>query len=503
MFPTLQKEFSRKLGETPVSEREHLEVIFQRAPALDSLPLASLYNALNFSLSWVQTNALYELYRRRPAKPFLPQPGAVISLVGTSSWPTHLLEGPLTDAGMRIAPFSEASTHVVLGFSPGPIDPTSLQGKILLMEEELLPLLSSHASSFLLHGERSTETGNLRKMLLTGDKQNALLALGLIEKGGLPVGWLTDLFALWRSRKPAQIPRLAGTLLKRFATGPLKENLLRRYFAFVTGDHDLLRVAQKAYDPEGKLDLHRYFRLNFQLSKKHDLSSDLLVAFHKGFKGIDSEEKSDVVEHMVKDMRLKLPASTLEFPMEVYQVEGLKSLELRACPIPSLPEGISQLRSLIKVKVDCPLKHLPSDLSQMRMLRSVALHDTQFDSFPDALLQLPNLKFFTWVRGLSDKDRTLQIPPAFFKPPLNSLHLSEERIELAEACFELETLQSLTIPLRVAKPHLEKIAAMSGLKRLQFELDPDEARDDHSLTQALPTWQLKDKKYNSRTFVRL
>ena len=212
---------------------------------------------------------------------------------------------------------------------------------------------------------------------------------------------------------------------------------------------------------------------------------------------------SEILGHLVKGGLLKLSQSALAFPKEIYALEGVRSLELDNSPISALPEGISQMNSLLKMTVlDGPLEQLPADLSKMKRLRWVFLRNTEFSGFPEELLEITGLKYFTWIEGLSDPAQTLHIPASFFKAPLSTVHLSQDNIDLPDSFFELETLESLTVSMKAALPYMDRIAEMAGLNRLQFVLDPDGDRDDRALTQALPTWQLKDKKYNSRTFVR-
>lgn len=502
MHPALQKEFKRKLAEAPADLAPHLQALFDEEGLQEQIPLGRVMEALNFPLKWVQTNALYELYRRRE-QPIVPlEKGAVLSIVGEISWPEDLLRPALEALGIGIAPLSESSTHVVLGFYPGTLPPDQISGVTLLMEDELLDTALHSPNFFLLHGERGAEIEKLERMLLSSDVQNVRLALGLIEKGGLPQSFFTLVFALWRARKAARIPELAGLLLKRYASGPLKKNLLRRYFAFATGDVDLLGKAQSDFDPEGQLDLKHYFRLNFTLSRSHELSSDFMIRYYDGLTSADAEERKEVVELMFKRKRLWFPQSTLHFPAEAYGLRGLRSLELEACPITRLPEGISRLDSLIKLEIAAPLTELPEDLAQCPKLRSIRLEDSQLAAFPSAFSQLKRLKILTWINSLADPEQTLTVPASFFQLPIQTLHLSERHIDLPQECFQSESLTTIRVPLDAATSYLEKLGNMPALQRLQLDIDPQKSVDWKPIAAQLPGWRLEDQKYNSKSFVR-
>ena len=499
MHPALEKEFRRKMAAADAPDREVLEAIFQEK-GLAEIPLPALLQALEFPLTWIQTNALYELMRRRNGAGKMPGAGDVLSFLGEQAWSAGQLQPLLHTAGIKTAPFSPETTHLVLGTAPGPLRAADLEGRTLLLEEELLPLVLHLPAFFLLRTERAAERSNVRQMLHSPDSQNALLALGLLEQAGLPADFQTDLFALWRSIRPLPVRQLAAKVLQRYASGELKRNLLRHFFAFIGGDRELVLEAQETYDPAFVLDMRRYYHLKFVLSRNHRLNSEVLVKYHRGFVGGDPAERMAAVERLAKDGRLRLPPTTLAFPEEAYRLQGIRSMELEGCPLSGLPEGISAMRDLIKLRFSAPLEQLPADLPKLPQLRSFAIFDGKMEAFPKLLSELPQLKYFTWVRSLGFPLHTLKVPAAFFKSPLSSLHLSEDRIVLPPECFTLDSLQSLVMPLLAAEPYLERIADMPALQRLQLELEGPQRAG--TVLERLPGWRLEDVKENSLSFVK-
>ena len=109
MFAALTKEFNRKLTDAPEGQAIHLEAIFQGGESMSEVPRSALLEALNFELRWVQANALYELHARQGERKPLEK-GAVLSLLGGNAWTEELLEAPLKDLGVQIAPFSSETT---------------------------------------------------------------------------------------------------------------------------------------------------------------------------------------------------------------------------------------------------------------------------------------------------------------------------------------------------------------------------------------------------------
>ena len=99
MNNALRTDFRRKCGEhiTDPGELAYMEALFEESSEIRSIPVESLWKALNFPLRWVQVHALYELFRRRDQAPLAPlSPKTRILMLGQHAWTQEDL-GPILE----------------------------------------------------------------------------------------------------------------------------------------------------------------------------------------------------------------------------------------------------------------------------------------------------------------------------------------------------------------------------------------------------------------------
>ncbi len=505
MDARLRKEFQRICREKgwEGSEKKHLEEVFNEGPGLDQVPQNLLLSCLSFPLRWIQVNALYEIFARSAGdlaqRP--PAPRDRVALLGELDWSHEEFAALLQPLGLEVVSPESQPAYIFLGPNVPEKALDDAVSAVFLPPDHLLPQLLTQDRFFLQQPNRSDEVGNIRQMILSQDIESAKLGLNLMYEAGLPEGFETEAFAIWRSRRPYSLRVEAEKLLFRYTTGHFKKNMLRNFFSFNFDDGKLIRANQQDYDPDQVLEVSRYLKLNFLLSPLLPVNAEVLVEYHGGLAGLDASLALEITEIMVQNGRLRLPRATKAVPSEVYQIRDLRSLELLNDRLETMPAGISELESLLRFQVDGCLSSLPEDLAECTALRWLWFRDNRFPEFPREILKLPRLRYLSWIRGLKDSDQTLEIPEAIASVPLNSLHLEEKEVAFPESFFQHPTLQSLNISQSALLPYQGRISELPQLKRLQVSLEEGENANEE-LKTALSDWRLEDQKYTSLSFVR-
>lgn len=86
------------------------------------------------------------------------------------------------------------------------------------------------------------------------------------------------------------------------------------------------------------------------------------------------------------DTRLK------SFPIEVYQIENVRRLEISTSKFTAIPDGISALKGLAIVEIrSTPLVQLPADLGDCKILSVLKISKTQLTELPESLGKLSRL----------------------------------------------------------------------------------------------------------------
>lgn len=506
MDAALRKEFKRKCRQEKLTaaEERNMEAVFAENEHLPSLSDAFLLRCQHFPLRWVQVNALYQLFQRNAAQfpNFQIEDATRLSFAGLFSWPTEELIRIMQDLGYTVVEAGANTDCLVLGLEAGEVDLELLHRVPVLPLDKILPILLQGADFFLLKGNREQELGNIRQMMLSGQSDSSRLGIQMLLQAGLPPQYATEVFALWRSKQSHDIRMTARQALLRYTTGPFKKNLLRQFLSFYTSDRQLIGLDQQVYDPEGWIDLKRYLKLNFHLNPHVPFNADVLVSYHQGLRDLPKEEAREILQLLVQSGRLRLTPATRTVPEVLYEIKGLRSLELVNESLESLPDGISQMDSLLRFQVDGCLSSLPADFAQCKMIRWIWLRDNRFPAFPAQLLQVRHLKYFSWINGLADPETTLVLPAEIAEVKLQSLHVEEARIDFPDSFFQHPTLTSLNISLSAMLPYLERIPKIPQLQRLQIHF-PEDAQPDHErIHQALVGWRLEDKKVNNLSYVR-
>lgn len=507
MTPALRSEFKRKCKDytRDKSEITSLTALFEETPDTKDLPDDILWRALRFPLQWVQIHALYELldrYRDPEWTPYRPSSPIHLSVCGNHSWDDSELAKGLSKHGIEIEPLHAGTTHLVLGINP----PESITeypiGITLLREEDVASLVIQHSDFYLLQGDREVEWGNLKSMLLASDKRSLELGMGILGQGGLPNALVTEVFTIYRSNLPFPTRQAARRLLLKFTHGAFKRNLLRKYFGFKGSDQQLIKTPRAESDPDHLLDLGRYLQLKIRFSPAGQANTENLVAFHEGLTNISGAKMLEVLESMQKDGRLRFPKTATILPSETFEMEHLKSIEVYHATIETLPPGIAKLPRLIRIWLNCPLTSLPDDLGASRSIRMVNLFNAQFEVFPSVLSDLPNLKIFRWEDCLAGENNTLAPPANFFRAPLNTLIIMEEKIQFPDTFYQLESLTSLALTYGSGLPLLAKIAAMPHLQRLRLAHQEHDPIDKALVLEQLVGWKLEDQNERNVSFIK-
>ena len=510
MNNALRTEFKRKCKERISNEAllGSLESLFEEEEVV-GLPNAHLWVALNFPMRWVQVNALYELFRRREGKLVDLPEGSKILLAGQLAWSLDLIGPILQDAGYEFLVSDEVSANwdeigaVVLGPAPGELlDGGIPEGIPLLKEEELTDLAIRKGNFYLMQPDQSVAAGNLKTMLLSRDKSSIRLGLQLMDQGGMPPDLITVLFSLKRSRLPWELRQTAGSFLLRFTKGRFRQNLLRNYFELLGSDRSLLTTDLSQEDPEGYLDIDQYLRLNFHLSPGNLTNAENLVTFHNGLVGVPGSTLLEILASMESEKRLRFPNTTEEFPALTYRMEHLKSIEVYHAPITSVPEGISEMPSLIRIWFNCPLESLPADLGQSNSIRMVNLFNGQLPNFPRQIAEIKRLKIFRWEDCLADPEQTLELPDALFQRALNTAIIIEKKVQFPDSFYECRSLKSLALSYDCAIAGLGNLHAHPGLQRIRIEFELGTETSTQALLGDLPGWRMEDRNERNFSFIR-
>ena len=86
-----------------------------------------------------------------------------------------------------------------------------------------------------------------------------------------------------------------------------------------------------------------------------------------------------------------------EFPSEIFRFKNLRSLNLSANNIDSIPSEIESLSALQEFYfIGNELKVLPNEFANLEELITLGLGMNKFDSFPRQILPLKNRLLFHW-----------------------------------------------------------------------------------------------------------
>lgn len=518
MNNALRTDFRRKCNEHITDPRElaYMEALFEESPEISHIPIESLWKALNFPLRWVQVHALYELFRRRDQAPLTPlSPKTRILMLGQHAWTQEDLGPVLEQIGHTLtdlhafnpgtdSPVIQFSKNDVILLGPAPGEwinyiPRDLP---IFKEEEITTIAIESGEFYLLDGDKHIEQGNLKTMLLSTDNSSIELALQLMANGGMPTDFTTILFSMKRSRLPFRLRQEASNYLMRFTSGVFKYNLLRNYFDLLGGDKQLLAADLNKYDPDGLIDLDQYLRLNFQLTRGGENNGENLVGYHNGLSGLSDDFSRGILDCLESERRLRFPKTTTVFPKVTYQMDHLKSIEIYNAPLESLPDGISQMPSLIRIWFNCALRSLPSDIGKSPSIKMVNLFNGEFPAFPEDLAHLKRLKIFRWENCLADPDQPLELPESLFERRLDTVIIIEKHIHFPKSFFQSPTLRSLALSFQSALDQLDQIGMISSLQRIRIQFDPKERPSLKQALEKLPDWRLEDQNERNFSFVR-
>ena len=157
-----------------------------------------------------------------------------------------------------------------------------------------------------------------------------------------------------------------------------------------------------------------------------------------------------------------------DYPMEINQLKGLKSLLLQYNEIRTLPDAITQLADLREVHLSYnPLVTVPPILAHFTALRTLRLDNTLLEDLPGFMGRLVKLKSFSCVQN-----RLVTLPPEFgAMTALTKINLDSNGLRaLPESLGRLTALRDLSLTrnrLSFVPPDLGRLHLVEEL-RLSF-----------------------------------
>jgi Leucine-rich repeat (LRR) protein len=418
--------FIKKLKATSLDydARHRVFEIFDEDYKSDSYEMIRHLEAQEVDLDTIRPRAINLLLkwegRRYEDRPL--QPGSTVCVLGKTALKKTEIKGKLQAAKLNYSPSLNAQvTHVVI--NPGARDYTALPDLDCahLSEAQLIDYLNAFEDHFLLEKDEDTAQSieSLSFMLQSVDVPSQLMALDMIDSGGLPAELSTELFTLLHlsddkkvKDKLRKIVKVQGSKKlqdafadrsKLISTSNSKvEKTFATNLSYYKSKHgqiiDIYQVAQRLIERIG-----RGLRFVLETLPKGDpRRAAALTTILKGGDSLDLYES--FATYLPDYLNPYSYYDAFDFPPEILDFTHLTSLNARGCNISALPDDIDRLANLQQLNMSHNmLKTLPESFANLKQLKQLNLDHNQLTAFPDVLAKMPWLETITILNNRHDK----------------------------------------------------------------------------------------------------
>ncbi|MEN7548574.1 hypothetical protein AAG747_11675 [Rapidithrix thailandica] len=464
--------------------------------------------------------------------------GAKVLLLGKFHWPEQVIAKNLEVLGLTLCKqWEDGISHIVIGKCPPVALPeVAFIGACVLLENQLCRLLMAYQSGFLqdVKGEKAFGE-RLVRMLRSDDPATQILALEILEKGGVPEPLFMELLLLQKCSEKENVRAEAKKLLEIY--GPAEwlslvwnadfENLKEEskdiyekqcFVETFVGRELLARFSFELFQRHGKglpyLLVHLPLFHPWRLKTLETLTTDSIMDLSHGggqhskirlkFPS-DYPYKKKVTQLNLEHCNLKLVPCELaefenlveldlslnlleEFPEAVLSLKKLRSLDLFGNGVQSVPANIVELEQLEELGLNFnTLKEFPLNVLQLNQLKRLDLGSSQFQSFPNNLTGLEQLEELDFERN-----KLRVFPKGILQlRRLKSLNLNTNLLQSLPANMGgLERLEELDLSYNKLSTFPMEVLALKSLKRLDLRANLHLLSIPKEASQALPDCEI-------------
>jgi len=190
---------------------------------LPELPLINLLKALCINSVPLRKECLTILEQWTQERKGIDslQEGATLHILGTTNLSKKSIQAKLKEQGIHYsANFSTKVTHLLIGRNPKAPYPTDLPNLAIITENQLQKFFSNKQPHFI---EQTTQFDqkelqeNLLTLLRNPDANNVLIALEMLQSGGVPPELMEDLLVVQKIHKDSKVRSKARKVLELYA----------------------------------------------------------------------------------------------------------------------------------------------------------------------------------------------------------------------------------------------------------------------------------------------
>lgn len=365
---------------------------------------------------------------------------SIVYVTGKPSLTKTKIKKRLEELGLTYASkYNEAVSHVLIGMN-------STDGN-LLKDKSFIPLNVTQLEAcyvqeqprFLQEEEQNpTEESpiidNVKSLLKSDDPSTILVALEMINSGGVPQGVVEDILLIQKTTADAKVRKRCRQLLE--VNAPVHWLAIvrdRLSFKMLISDKPSETKVRKQLDKLAKytsleitmrfatLLFQRYaYGLRFALLNKQQpalrlealqlLYKDKHLAYARGinYKNWRGYSDADVIMYGSNGINIPLPVMALE-------LGTIHSLDLSNCKYKNVKKGITKFIDLRKLDLSYNyISKIPQYLSKLKDLEEIDLSYNSFSEFPMVLATFPQLKK-VWIRynQYNGERKALKVPKVF------------------------------------------------------------------------------------------
>ncbi|MGS0682362.1 leucine-rich repeat domain-containing protein [Shewanella sp. 125m-7] len=375
--------------------------------------------------AWLRTRAQTDAQRRPLGS------DSVLFICGKSGFKATELKDKSTELGFMLSKKLDSKvTHILLGSNPKQTAAIDVEQHLIIDDTVLSQWFSTDAPKFLQQTSAAPMLGNVLDMLGSPDETSHLVAVTMLEQGGITSEMQLPLFLIIKTTDNKALRKQIQTLL-----AGLGDNVFQLAVQDKVMFDGKMRELDKHGDPQGEGPVYKklkgltkrwgkalcdefsllYFNrfgegLLWLLSQKEELALrqqaiEALIEgerlnWHKGCgfermltQGDDEHRVNchlkphiflchDVLHNVKVPLPTKLPSKT-----------RITELDLHNCLLGELPANIVHYEDVTKLNLHFNhLSSLPATLAILSKIEDLDLSYNHFDEFPAVLVKLTNLK---------------------------------------------------------------------------------------------------------------
>ncbi|WP_053062526.1 leucine-rich repeat domain-containing protein [Photobacterium aquae] len=405
---------------------------------------------------WLRQRALADIARQPLTA------NSVLFLCGKSGFKASELKEKSAELGFSISKKLDAKvTHILLGNNPKQTATIDVDTHCIIDDSALSQWFSNAAPKFLQQDTAAPMQENMLEMLSSPDEASHLVALQLLEQGGVTDEMLMPLFLILKTTDNKSLRKQIQALLAGFGNNEFQLAVQDKVFfdgkmrgtdtyGELIGEGPVLKKLKGLKKRWGKTLCDAFSLLYFNrfgdgllwlLSHKEDSDiRDKAIAqliegeclnWHKGCgfaRMLNARSENERTEcHWAPEIYLsssELSSLHTRLPAELPKQQAITELNLHNCLLYKLPTNIEQYTHVTRLNLSFnPLRALPASLAKLNHLQELDLSYCHFDELPEVLFKLKQLKRLDLRRGSRPEYRhgystqhgyeTLRAPQAF------------------------------------------------------------------------------------------